>query len=57
MIGHENTYYKCQGRHEIKSSDKFIFVDLNDKDLLFEIRISQLISTSTLVFIKANSLK
>lgn len=37
MIGHENTYYKCQGRHEIRLSDKIIFVDLKDKKLLFEI--------------------
>ena len=37
MIGHHNTYYKCQGRHKIKQSCKRIFINLADTKLFFEL--------------------
>jgi len=37
LIGNENTYYKCQGRHNIKPINRKILIDLNDKRLLYEL--------------------
>lgn len=37
MICHRNTYYKCQGRHQIKKSMKKVFIHLKNIKLLKEI--------------------
>ena len=37
LIGHENTYHKCQGRHDIRPINRIIYINLKDKKLQYEL--------------------
>ncbi len=37
MIGHRNTYYKCQGRHVLKISRKKVFINTENYNLFYNL--------------------